>query len=158
MATPLIGDDTFRHTVVLVLTHEDDGALGVILNRPSDRPADDLLDGWDEKIAAPGVVFVGGPVSTDTVMGLSPSGTVNLHLQLHQTDEPPGEVRLFAGQAGWGPGQLEEEIGQQAWWVFEAIPDDVLTRDPGSLWERVLRRQAGDVAWFANLPDDLRTG
>lgn len=158
VATPLIGDDTFRRTVVLLLAHGDDGALGVVLNRPSDTPAHEVLMGWAERAAAPGVVFVGGPVDTDTVMGLGTRGSIDLHAQPDDLPEPPGEIRLFAGQAGWGPGQLEDEIGQRAWWVFDTQPDDVLTHDPDTLWERVLRRQPGTTAWFANLPDDLRTG
>lgn len=158
VATPLIGDDTFRRTVVLVLAHGDDGALGVILNRPSGTPADEVLVGWAERTAAPGVVFVGGPVSTDTVLGLALSGSVDLHMGPDELVDPPGEIRLFAGQAGWSAGQLEDEIGQRAWWVFDSEPDDALTRDPDTLWERVLRRQSATTAWFANFPDDLRTG
>jgi putative transcriptional regulator len=72
--------------------------------------------------------------------------------------DAPTEVRLYAGQSGWGPGQLEDEIGTRAWWVVDADADDTLTRDPEHLWERVLRRQPVPTGWFANHPDDLRTG
>lgn len=158
VATPLIGDDTFRRTVVLVLAHGEEGALGVVLNRPSDTPAGEVLEGWAERAAAPGVVFEGGPVATDTVVGLGVEGSVDLHAGPDDRPDAPAEIRLFAGQAGWGPGQLEDEVGERAWWVVDPEPDDALTRDPGTLWERVLRRQDGPTAWFANLPDDLRTG
>lgn len=158
VATPLIRDDTFRRTVVLVLAHGDEGTLGVILNRPSDMPAGEMASGWAERAAAPGVVFVGGPVATDTVLGLAARGSIDLAAHPGDLPDAPEEIRLFAGQAGWEAGQLEDEIGQQAWWVLDLAPDDALTRHPDTLWERVLRRQPGTLAWFANLPDDLRTG
>lgn len=158
VATPLIGDGAFRRTVVLLLAHSDEGAFGVILNRPTARPAADLLDGWGARAAAPGVVFVGGPVDTDSVVGLARGGAIDLHLDPDVVADAPVEIRLYAGQSGWGPGQLEDEIGSRAWWVCDADEDDTLTRDPETLWERVLRRQPGTTAWFANYPDDLRTG
>lgn len=158
VATPLIGDDTFRRTVVLLLAHSEEGALGVILNRPTDAPAAGLVEGWGDRVAAPAVVFLGGPVDRDSVVGLAASGAVDLNRDPDDVLDAPAEVRLYAGQSGWGPGQLEDEIGTRAWWVVEAEPDDLLTSDPSGLWERVLRRQPGPTAWFANHPDDLSTG
>lgn len=158
VATPLIGDDTFRRTVVLLLAHSDEGAFGVILNRPTDQPAAELLVGWGHRAAAPGVVFVGGPVDSDSVVGLARAGAVDLHLDPDDVPDAPDEIRLYAGQSGWGPGQLEDEIGTRAWWLIDAEDDDTLTHDPDHLWERVLRRQPGSTAWFANHPEDLRTG
>ena len=158
VATPLIDEDTFRATVIHLLAHSEEGAFGVVLNRPSDTPAEEVLVGWGARAAAPGVVFVGGPVDTDTVVGLGEDGSVDLHRDPDDAPDAPTEVRLFAGQAGWGPGQLEAELGQRAWWVTDAEPGDLLTRDPAALWSRVLRRQPGLTAWFANYPDDLRTG
>lgn len=158
VATPLIGDGTFHRTVVLVLAHADEGALGVILNRPTDTPAGEVLGRWGTRAAAPGVVFVGGPVEGDSVLGLGVEGTVDLHDDPDELADAPAEIRLFAGQAGWAGGQLEDEIGERAWWVVDAEAGDLLTRDPSTLWERVLRRQPGLTAWFANFPDDLRTG
>lgn len=158
VATPLIGDDTFRRTIVLVLAHSDEGAVGVVLNRPTATPAHQLLVGWGDRAAAPGVVFVGGPVDADTVVGLAADGSIDLHASPGDLPDAPAEIRLFAGQAGWGGGQLEDEIGERAWWVTDAEPGDTLTRDPDGLWARVLRRQPGTTAWFANFPDDLRAG
>lgn len=158
VATPLIDEDTFRTTVIHLLAHTEEGAFGVVLNRPSDTPAEEVVGGWGARAAAPGVVFVGGPVDTDTVVGLDAVGAVDLHRDPDEATDAPAEVRLFAGQAGWGPGQLEAELGQRAWWVTDPEPGDLLTRDPDGLWSRVLRRQPGLTAWFANYPDDLRTG
>jgi putative transcriptional regulator len=158
VATPLIGDGTFDRSVVRVLGHDEDGAVGVILNRPTATPVTDVLDEWGGRVAAPGVVFVGGPVDGQTVIGLAEEGAIDLHLSPDDLFDPPGEIRLYAGQAGWGPGQLEEEIVQRAWWVADAEPGDTLTRDPDRLWEQVLRRQPTPTRWFANFPEDLRTG
>lgn len=170
VATPLIADPNFERTVVLLLTHDDDGAFGVVLNRPTDVPAGEVVAAWAGEVAAPGVLFVGGPVGPQGVVGLarraaSPDaerrfspivgdlGTVDLH----QDPEPGdgwGGVRLFGGSAGWAPGQLEDEILEGAWWTVDAAADDVLTHDPDGLWARVLRRQPGAAGWFANHPLD----
>ncbi len=158
VATPLIGDGTFHQTVVHLIAHSAEGAFGVVLNRPSDTPAAEVVGGWGARAAAPGVVFVGGPVDGDTVVGLGVGGSIDLHADPDDLPDAPAEVRLFAGQAGWGPGQLEDELGQRAWWVVDGAPDDLLTRDPAGLWDRVLRRQPGTTGWFANYPADIRSG
>jgi putative transcriptional regulator len=83
------------------------------------------------------------------VIGLTSTGSVDL------SDDPDSQLlgdsslRLFAGSAGWGAAQLEREIDEGSWWVFEAEPDDVQSSDPSGLWARVLRRQGGRTAWFA---------
>lgn len=158
VATPLISDGTFDRTVVLLLGHSEEGALGVILNRPTSTPADGLVDGWGRRVAAPGVMFVGGPVEPRSVVGLATGEPVDLHLDPDDMADPPDEVRLYLGQSSWAPGQLEDEIGERAWWVVDAAPEDLTSRDPDGLWERVLRRQPGTTAWFANHPEDIRTG
>ncbi|CAN5532121.1 YqgE/AlgH family protein [soil metagenome] len=158
VATPLIGAGTFDGTVIRLRAHGDEGAFGVILNRPSDTPAEEVLGGCGARAAAPGVVFVGGPVDGDTVVGLAADGSVDLHASPDELPDAPEEVRLFAGQAGWGPGQLEDEVGERAWWVTDAEPGDLLTRDPAGLRDRLLRRQPGVTGWYANYPEDLRTG
>lgn len=173
VATPLIGDSNFERSVVLLLAHGPDGAFGVVLNRPSDVPAAHVVPDWDGGVAAPAVVFLGGPVEPERVIGI---GRIGNHPALPSVggfhpllgnydtvdlDGPPppvadeiSGVRLFAGSAGWAPGQLEDEIREGAWWPCDAGPTDVATTDPSGLWCRVLRRQPGEVAWFANHPAD----
>jgi putative transcriptional regulator len=171
VATPALGDPNFDRTVVLVLEHTAEGAVGVVLNRPS---ATDLVEagadwgGWDLLAAAPTVVFVGGPVSRNAVICLGHASTAEVDgyqsllppLGLLDLAGPPpvgGEVeaiRLFAGYAGWGEGQLESEIAEGAWFVVDAQPGDALTDDPGQLWAGVLRRQRGRLALFAACPPD----
>ena len=170
VATPELRDPNFSHTVVLLLGHNDEGALGVVLNRPSDTPVGEVLPGWAAVVAQPDVVFFGGPVAFDSVVGLGryddeeqggPSfrpivgsvGTVDLNLP-PDAATPPHEVRLFAGSAGWGGGQLEEEIAEGSWFVVDALEDDTAAEAPEDLWAAVLRRQPGRLSWFANAAGD----
>jgi putative transcriptional regulator len=175
VATPALGDPNFERTVILVLEHNDEGALGVVLNRPSESDFVDPLPDWYGFAAYPPVVFVGGPVSRQSAIGLARAafgtssprgvaegwvpvldtiGTVDLTMRPEDVDAQIEEVRIFAGYAGWGEQQLEEEIEQGAWFVVPAEPDDALSTHPEGLWRRVLRRQPGRLALFANFPPD----
>jgi len=175
VATPLIADPTFERTVVLLLAHGAEGAFGVVLNRPSDTSVEKVVPAWASAAQAPGVVFVGGPVAPDTLLGLGQPdarlaegatlvaggcGTVDLRADPDDPDDPDAPtsrwaaVRLFAGSAGWAAGQLEDELAEGAWWPVDACDGDALTTDPDRLWPLVLRRQRGEVAWFANHPSD----
>ena len=169
VATPLLGDSNFERTVVLILAHNDDGAFGVVLNRPSDMTVAVVAPEWAEHVSAPAVEFIGGPVAQGDVIGLGRGGlrvsgpihpdlgglgTIDLNEAPTDGTHPCDGLRLFAGGAGWAPNQLEDELREGAWWVLPSVDDDVLTSDPDSLWVRVLRRQRGDLAWFANHPLD----
>ena len=155
VATPLIGDGTFERTVILLLAHGPDGAFGLVINRPTGTPAAELVPGWGERATAPGVLFMGGPVGTDAVIGLHPGGTVDLNTAPEDTTGAADGVRLFVGSAGWGPGQIEAEIGELAWWVVDGEPGDAFSSDPSNLWSTVLRRQPSPTSWFAVYPPDL---
>jgi putative transcriptional regulator len=180
VATPVIGDPNFDRTVLLVLEHSDDGALGLVLNRPTEVAVLDPLPEWDDLVAAPSVVFVGGPVEQEAAIGLarlSPRveasasvfdevwsdgsslvvghiGTLDLSRSPDDLDVGIEEVRVFAGYAGWGPGQLEGELDVDAWLVVEPQVDDILSREPSRLWSDVLRRQGGDLTLLSYCPPD----
>ncbi|HEV7888306.1 MAG TPA: YqgE/AlgH family protein [Acidimicrobiales bacterium] len=170
VATPLLGDPNFERAVILLLEHTEEGAVGVVLNRPSGADFIDPLPDWYGFAAYPPVVFVGGPVSQGSAIGLArvrtpqttPSftpvvagiGTVDLTLDPEDVGLGVEEVRVFTGYAGWGEGQLEAEIGEGAWWVVEADQEDALCSDPARLWRSVLRRQTDRLALFANFPQD----
>ena len=160
VATPALGDPNFERTVVLLLEHNEEGAAGVVLNRPTDMELVGHLPDWEDRAALPGVVFVGGPVQPTGVICLALSGDAIETVDPTQPPEDVGAVvdriRVFAGYAGWGPGQVEAEIMEGAWFVVDGLPDDAMSDHPDDLWRAVLRRQPGRIRLFANYPDDIR--
>ncbi|WP_030568712.1 YqgE/AlgH family protein [Streptomyces aureocirculatus] len=170
VATPALSDPNFDRAVVLLLDHDEEGSLGVVLNRPTPVGVEDILEGWGDLAGAPGVVFQGGPVSLDSALGVAvipgdegPLGWRRVHgaIGLVDLEAPPellasalGSLRIFAGYAGWGPGQLEDELAEGAWYVVESEPGDVSSPDPERLWRAVLRRQRSELAMVATYPDD----
>lgn len=170
VATPDLRDPNFFRTVVLVLEHGDDGALGVVLNRPSETDVAELFPEWRSAVPEPTVAFVGGPVSPDSVIALAQAdrddavdgwipvfrrlGTVDLARSPADLMVDVHAVRVFAGYAGWAPGQLEGELALGGWFVLDALDGDPFTPDPDGLWAAVLRRQGGTTAWFASCPVD----
>ena len=172
VAQPALRDPNFDHTVVLVLEHSDEGAIGVVLNRPSEFGVDGALPNWARLATHPAVVFVGGPVleqgaaiclarargpvAADLFKPVLPGvGTLNVDRTPGSDGEAIEEVRLYAGYAGWSGGQLEGEIEAGGWFVVDTRPLDGFTTDPGGLWRAVLGRQRGELAWFAHFPPDL---
>jgi putative transcriptional regulator len=176
VATPMLGDPNFRRTVVLVVEDEpEEGTLGVVLNRPTKVPVGRVLEPWTDLVSNPSVVFRGGPVAPNSALGLAsvpgqdePVGWRALdpsalpsRVGLIDLDTPPQLVaggiasfRVFAGYAGWGPGQLKAEIDEGAWYVLAAEPADVFDPEPEQLWRAVLRRSGGALALVATYPDD----
>jgi putative transcriptional regulator len=170
VAAPALADPNFDRAVVLLLDHDDEGSLGVILNRPTPVVVEDILESWAALAGEPGVVFQGGPVALDSALGVAvipgdegPLGWRRVYgaIGLVDLEAPPellggalGSLRIFAGYAGWGPGQLEDELQDGAWYVVESEPGDVSSPWPESLWRSVLRRQRNELAMFATYPDD----
>ncbi|MBA3309538.1 MAG: YqgE/AlgH family protein [Nocardioidaceae bacterium] len=170
LATPRLIDPNFARGVILVLDHDSAGALGVVINRPTHLPLRAVLPGWGESVAEPQLLFSGGPVAPDSALavGLSAGGGPDAGFQriggdygLVDLDTEPEAllpslvgVRVFAGYAGWGGGQLESEIEEGSWYVVGAVPTDLLHPDPEGLWRTILRRQPGELAYVANFPDD----
>ena len=173
VAAPPLVDPNFDRTVVLMLEHGDEGALGLVLNRPSTTDLAEAVPDWNALASEPAVVFAGGPVQTDAVIALARSdvdeerdgwvpvgpgfGTVDLARPPIDVGVQIDAVRVFVGYAGWAPGQLEGELEAGAWFVVDVLLDDVFGGDPAALWQRVLRRQAGRLAMFANTPADPST-
>lgn len=170
IATPVLDDPNFARAVVLLLDHDDDGALGIVLNRPSEVEVQQAIDPWAELAAGPAVIFGGGPVEPDAIVALGRSRPGMLpdqveplvgDVRLIDLSADPvlvaaevSQIRIFAGYAGWAPGQLEAEIDAGAWFAVEARSDDVVTPHPEHLWRTVLRRQRDDLALFATFPRD----
>jgi putative transcriptional regulator len=170
VAEPMLLDPNFVRTVVLLVEHTEEGAAGVVLNRPSETLLSEALPDWAGRAAEPGLVFVGGPVAPAAAIGLArmkPGGEsihctpvidgvalVDLDGEPDDLDDSVVAVRLFAGYAGWGDGQLEQELELGGWLVLGAEPDDGFTDEPATLWRRVLRRQPGRLAMTASFPPD----
>lgn len=160
VATPPLADPNFDGTVVALLEHGPEGALGVVLNRPLDLRVAEALPGWEVLVAEPAVIFSGGPVGDGAglCLGVAADGSIeilDLNVDPIGLDTAGRAMRIFLGFAGWGPGQLESELAQDAWIVVPADPwHDVVGRRPSSLWRDVLRRQRGQTAWLANSSPD----
>jgi putative transcriptional regulator len=170
VASPRLADPSFSRTVVFVLDHEPAGALGLVLNRPTGVPVDEILARWHRQAekAAPAVIFSGGPVSPGAVIGLvrrppagepvgwhpvvGEIGTVDLSVAPEDQPASLGGARLFSGYSGWSSRQLDEELAEGAWFCLDALEEDLLTDRPEGLWHDVLRRQGGDIGLLATYP------
>jgi len=171
VASVLLADGVFNATVVLVLDADGDGALGVVLNEVSPTALDSVLPDWVSVVSEPRLLFHGGPVS--------PNGAICLAKVRTSGEEPPGwrrlfgdvgllhldtpveivtgaydDLRIFAGYAGWGAGQLEAEVEEGMWHVVDAEAGDVFGDEPLELWRTVLRRQRGSLALFSTWVED----
>jgi putative transcriptional regulator len=170
VATPRLIDPNFHRSVILLLDHDEEGALGVVINRPSELPLAEVLPAWADAVAEPRLLFSGGPVSPESALavgltyGDGPSdgfkhligqyGLVDLDALPETLIPALVGVRVFSGYAGWGAGQLELELAEGSWYVVAAQPGDLLAPDPAQLWRAVLRRQPGELAYVATFPDD----
>ena len=167
IAAPSLLDPNFRRTVVLVTEHNDEGAAGLVLNRPSPAPVAELVPELEELAEDGEQVWVGGPVQANAVLVLGEfldpdDAAVPLFgsLGFPSLDEPASVLvattrrRVFAGYAGWGAGQLEDELGRDDWILEPSRPDDVFTESPDALWSDVLRRKGGVYELVARMPED----
>ena len=171
VASPHLADPNFYRTVVYIAEHGEAGALGLVLNRPTDAPVEDHLPDWADLTTAPAVVFVGGPVSNEIAVGLARaplnppdewapgfdgSGLVDLSAGADAVGGVEA-LRIFSGYSGWVEGQLEMEVQTDSWFIVPALPTDLFTHEPEMLWHDVLARQPGRLAFYANYPHSLRS-
>jgi putative transcriptional regulator len=169
VSVPATGDDNFDQTVVYVIDHDDDGAIGVVLNRPSDDPVPPVVD-IGVPGATPDVLFSGGPVSPEAMIvlgrrrlgsearGIAAVGGAVAVVAAAAVEDHEVEgidvVRVYSGYAGWAPRQLDAELAAGVWVVLDALPDDVFCADPARLWRSVLAREGGRLASVARYPSD----
>lgn len=154
-------EPNFARTVVFLLQHDEDGALGLILNRPSESPVVDHLPWLADHVGGPPVVFVGGPVEPEVAIALEralspdrPTAIEGVGILDVEDTRSMTPCRVFSGYAGWGGGQLEGELALGAWYVVDAAAGDVFTEEPEELWSAVLRRQGGHLALLSTFPPD----
>ncbi|MFQ5523326.1 MAG: YqgE/AlgH family protein [Acidimicrobiia bacterium] len=162
VATPRLVDPNFYRTVILLLQHDEEGAVGVVLNRVTTETVAEHLPDWAGRATPPGYIHWGGPVEPDVAIGISltpdgmPTNVPGLSLiDLSEVPEKGPSVRVYSGYSGWSPGQLEAEIHAGSWYVVQAAPDDPFD-DPADQWRRILRRQPGLLALISTFPDDVR--
>lgn len=171
VSAPQLTDPNFHRTVVLVVEHDDEGSVGLVLNRPATIEVSAVMPQWGLSglVADPPVVFVGGPVSPEVAIGMArlagpmppasvplvgAHGLVDLAAGPDAQAQSVQQVRVFVGYAGWGPGQLQAERRAGAWFVVPAHDSDLLSAEPQELWRRVLRRQPGHLKMLASFPAD----
>jgi putative transcriptional regulator len=167
IASPALLDPNFKRTVVLVTEHTDEGAAGLVINRPSESVVSDLVPQLEPLVEDGEQVWVGGPVQPNAVLVLGEfvdpdEAAVPLFgaLGFPSLDDPEDVLpvttrrRVFAGYAGWGAGQLEDELERDDWIVETAEADDPFTEAPEQLWAEVLRRKGGVYELVARMPED----
>ena len=160
-------DPNFRRTVVLIAHHDDDGAVGVVLNSVTGATVAEAIPELGSLVATDEPLFVGGPVQPEAAVVMADFADPGV-AEIVALDSigflPPESgpeiersirrARVFAGYSGWGPGQLEAELAEDAWIVEPALPADVFAADPSRLWEDVLRRKGHAFDLLRLMPHD----
>ena len=168
IASPALIDPNFARTVVLITEHGDEGAMGVVLNRPSEIEVADVAPELAEVVVEGEPVFVGGPVQPQALVVLAEFndsraaawviaedvGFVSADTDYAELPEVVRRGRVYAGYSGWDAGQLESELAEEAWIVEPPMPAELFPDDPLALWQDVLARKGGQFALIAKMPDD----
>lgn len=175
VATPTLESPAFFRTVIALLEHNSEGALGVVINRPGDASLLEVVPPVADIASTPAVLFSGGPVEPNVAIALGvldqsaadgdikseawrpvvgPLVTVDLDADPTQLAASLRDLRVFAGYAGWSGGQLEGEIEEGAWFVVDRLPGDAFVDFPDRLWSAVLRRQPWPLCAVADFPID----
>ena len=181
VAAPTL-EDPFDRAVILLLEHDESGTLGVVLNQPTTLDVGSVLPGWRDHLTGTTHLFQGGPVALDSALGLAAlDSALLLQEDVREVDEPEGfrrvvgalgiidldtpadalmphlqALRIYAGYAGWAPGQLEDELERGSWAVVPPgdLVSDAFLADPEQQWSAVLRRAGGTLAWWPRHPGD----
>ena len=160
-------DPNFRRTIVLIGHHDEHGAVGVVLNQPLGVAVRDAVPPLGDLVHAEEPLFDGGPVEPDSVVVLADFvGPARAELLAigsigflppdagGHTPTSIRRARVFAGYAGWGPGQLEDELDEDSWVTVPALPGDVFHEEPIRLWDDVLRRLGRGYDMLRLMPRD----
>ncbi len=166
VSAPSLLDPHFRRTVVLIAHHDDEGAMGLVLTRPSDVTAVEAVPSLAGQPGAEDAVHVGGPVQPEAFLvhaefedvseAAAPilDGVGFVPAEAEPDDLSIRRLRLFSGYAGWSAGQLEAELAEPSWIVVPAIADDAFAEDPDQLWSTVLRRAGREYEVMEHMPFD----
>ncbi len=167
VASPALVDPNFARSVVLITEHSEEGAMGIVLNRPSEALAGEVVPELAE-IAGGEPVYVGGPVQPDAIVLLAEFsdpeaaawivtadvGLAGAETDLERLSESVRRGRVYAGYSGWAPGQLEAEIELDSWIIEPPLPAELFPDDPEELWSAVLERKGGQFRLIARMPED----
>lgn len=167
IAGPGLVDANFFRTVVLMIEHSDEGALGLVLNRPSQTSVGEAVAELEALLDLEDPLFIGGPVQPSALIVLAEFedatdaaliafDDIGVLATSASVQEPPQvrRSRGFVGHAGWGPGQLDAELERGDWILDPALPEDAFAEDPLALWETVLTRKGGSYKLVARMPTD----
>jgi putative transcriptional regulator len=168
IAGPGLVDPNFFRAVVLVIEHSPDGALGLVLNRPSETKVGEAVSELEQLLNLDDPLFIGGPVQPSALIVLAEFENTDHaaliafdNIGVLATGAPEGEPfgvrrsRAFVGHSGWGPGQLDAELERGDWILERAVDADAFTENPSELWEAVLTRKGGSYALVARMPPDV---
>lgn len=169
VAAPTLLDPHFQRAVIIMLEHSEEGALGLVLNQPTEiQAAEALPEPLCDLVPDDEVVHSGGPVQPTAVIILAEFadagraagivldriGIVDPDSAVDELAHHVGDVRIFGGYAGWGAGQLEAEIASGAWIDVAAQRSDIFTVEPEALWSTALERKGGVFRLVARMPED----
>ena len=168
IASPTLLDPNFQRTVVLIAEHTDEGAMGVVLNRPSDTSVAEAAPQIGPLVGDEEPVFVGGPVSPEGIIVLAEFddpedaamvvvedvGFASANADFEALADGTRRARAYAGHAGWGPGQLEAEIEEEAWILEPPRREELFYEDVERLWNAVLERKGGRYVLLGRMPLD----
>jgi putative transcriptional regulator len=167
IASPTLLDPNFARTVVFITEHNDEGAMGIVLNQPADTAVDEVVPELAE-ITSGEPIYVGGPVQPEALVLLAEFadleaaawivvadvGLASADVDLDELATSVRRGRVYAGYSGWGPGQLEGEMELESWIVEPPLPAELFPEDPGTLWSDVLARKGGQYSLIARMPVD----
>jgi putative transcriptional regulator len=167
VASPALLDPNFARTVVFITEHNDEGAMGIVLNRPSETSVESVVPVLAE-IAGGEPIYVGGPVQPEALVLLAEFsnleaaawivvadvGLASADVDLEELAASVRRGRVYAGYSGWGAGQLEAEMEVDSWIVEPPLPKELFPEDPATLWSDVLARKGGQYALLARMPAD----
>ncbi|WIM67677.1 YqgE/AlgH family protein [Corynebacterium breve] len=171
VAAPGMFSPEFARSIVLIVEHNESYTFGVVLTERSEIAVYNVLPEWLPAVAKPQALYVGGPVSPQSVVGVGVTKPdviieehepftrlanrlvhVDLRVQPHEVTELLDGMRMFAGYAEWAPGQLQDEIERGDWYVAPALPGDVIAPGSADLWGDVMRRQPMPLPLFSTFP------
>ena len=168
IAGPTLNDPNFSRTVVLVVEHSEDGAFGLVLNRPSETTVGDAGAELDDVVDPSEPLFIGGPVQPSSVvilghfedpgdaalLAFDDVGVLGTASVLEELSVGLRSARAFAGHSGWGAGQLDAELERGDWILEPARTEDAFSSGARDLWSEVLTRKGGSYALVARMPLD----